>query len=197
MIVATDRISAFDVVMNEPVPGKGVVLSALTRFWLRRCRPATRTTWNTSSAASARPAGLRKAHRHACRSPWSSRRPMFCRSSASSAGIWSAAAGRSINRAAQRGSLAAGPGVAEKPPEPIFTPSTKRRRPRRADLSSSKPANARHFMLNAARLGPDRAYETARQRADIYRRPRPRRVAGSSSPTRSSNLSGRERVAIG
>ena len=34
MIVTTDRISAFDVVMREPVPGKGVVLTELTRFWL-------------------------------------------------------------------------------------------------------------------------------------------------------------------
>lgn len=34
MIVATDRISAFDVVMREPVPDKGAVLTQLTRFWL-------------------------------------------------------------------------------------------------------------------------------------------------------------------
>ena len=42
MIVATDRISAFDVVMSEPVPHKGVVLTELTRFWLETlpaCRP--------------------------------------------------------------------------------------------------------------------------------------------------------------
>ncbi len=42
MIVASDRISAFDVVMDEPVPGKGVLLTALTRFWLARlpaCSP--------------------------------------------------------------------------------------------------------------------------------------------------------------
>jgi phosphoribosylaminoimidazole-succinocarboxamide synthase len=36
VIVATDRISAFDVVMNEPIPEKGVVLTALTKFWTRR-----------------------------------------------------------------------------------------------------------------------------------------------------------------
>ncbi len=35
MIVASDRISAFDVVMDQPVPGKGVVLTELTRFWLQ------------------------------------------------------------------------------------------------------------------------------------------------------------------
>ena len=42
MIVATDRISAYDVVMNEPVPGKGVVLTRMSQFWLetlRACQP--------------------------------------------------------------------------------------------------------------------------------------------------------------
>ncbi len=34
MIVASDRISAYDVVMNEPIAGKGVVLTQLTRYWL-------------------------------------------------------------------------------------------------------------------------------------------------------------------
>jgi len=35
LMVASDRISAFDVVMAEPVPNKGRVLTALTDFWLR------------------------------------------------------------------------------------------------------------------------------------------------------------------
>lgn len=42
LIVASDRISAFDVVMNEPVPGKGVVLTRLSEYWLRHlpdCAP--------------------------------------------------------------------------------------------------------------------------------------------------------------
>ena len=34
LIVATDRISAFDVVMNQPIPSKGAVLTAVTRWWL-------------------------------------------------------------------------------------------------------------------------------------------------------------------
>jgi len=34
LMVASDRISAFDVVMAEPVPGKGRVLTAMTAFWL-------------------------------------------------------------------------------------------------------------------------------------------------------------------
>lgn len=36
LIVASDRISAFDVILDDPVPGKGAVLTALTEFWLRR-----------------------------------------------------------------------------------------------------------------------------------------------------------------
>ncbi|NKC16842.1 MAG: phosphoribosylaminoimidazolesuccinocarboxamide synthase [Gammaproteobacteria bacterium] len=36
LIVATDRISAFDVVLPQPIPGKGVVLTRLTRFWLNQ-----------------------------------------------------------------------------------------------------------------------------------------------------------------
>ncbi len=36
LIVATDRISAFDVVLEPGVPGKGVVLNQLSNFWFRR-----------------------------------------------------------------------------------------------------------------------------------------------------------------
>jgi phosphoribosylaminoimidazole-succinocarboxamide synthase len=34
LIVATDRISAFDVVMPTPIPGKGALLTELSAFWL-------------------------------------------------------------------------------------------------------------------------------------------------------------------
>ncbi len=34
LMVASDRLSAFDVVMNEPIPDKGRVLTGLTQFWL-------------------------------------------------------------------------------------------------------------------------------------------------------------------
>lgn len=33
LIVTTDRLSAFDVVMNEPIPGKGRVLNQMSNFW--------------------------------------------------------------------------------------------------------------------------------------------------------------------
>ena len=38
LIVTTDRLSAFDVVLPDPIPGKGEVLTRLSRFWFDRLR---------------------------------------------------------------------------------------------------------------------------------------------------------------
>lgn len=36
LIVTTDRMSAFDVIMSEPVPYKGVILNKITLFWMEK-----------------------------------------------------------------------------------------------------------------------------------------------------------------
>lgn len=36
LIVTTDRMSAFDVILEDPIPNKGVVLNQLTLFWMKR-----------------------------------------------------------------------------------------------------------------------------------------------------------------
>ena len=36
LIVTTDRLSAFDVVLPDPIPGKGRVLNEISRFWFAR-----------------------------------------------------------------------------------------------------------------------------------------------------------------
>src|SRR5512142_1621049 len=41
LIVATDRLSAFDVVMSEPIPWKGEVLTQATAWWLPRLADVT------------------------------------------------------------------------------------------------------------------------------------------------------------
>ena len=38
LIVTTDRLSAFDVVLPDPIPGKGSVLTRISRFWFDRTR---------------------------------------------------------------------------------------------------------------------------------------------------------------
>ncbi len=38
LIVTTDRLSAFDVVLPDPIPGKGQVLTRISNFWFERTR---------------------------------------------------------------------------------------------------------------------------------------------------------------
>ena len=39
LMVATDRISAFDVVMPNPIPDKGKILTQISLFWFAQMRP--------------------------------------------------------------------------------------------------------------------------------------------------------------
>ena len=43
LMVATDRISAFDVVFGEPIPDKGRVLTAMTVWWSDYLAPSAQT----------------------------------------------------------------------------------------------------------------------------------------------------------
>ena len=36
LIVTTDRLSAFDVVLPDPIPGKGRVLTSVSKFWFAK-----------------------------------------------------------------------------------------------------------------------------------------------------------------
>ena len=38
LFIASDRVSAFDVILPTPIPGKGVVLTQLSRFWFEQTR---------------------------------------------------------------------------------------------------------------------------------------------------------------
>jgi len=39
LIVASDRMSAFDVVMDDPIPDKGKILTTISLFWFKRLEP--------------------------------------------------------------------------------------------------------------------------------------------------------------
>ena len=39
LMVASDRISAFDVVMTEPIPDKGIILTQISLFWFELMKP--------------------------------------------------------------------------------------------------------------------------------------------------------------
>ena len=48
LFVATDRISAFDVILPNPIPEKGRVLTALSEFWFGRTRHIVENHFITS-----------------------------------------------------------------------------------------------------------------------------------------------------
>jgi phosphoribosylaminoimidazole-succinocarboxamide synthase len=39
LIVATDRLSAFDVILPTPIPNKGIILTTISNFWFQFTRP--------------------------------------------------------------------------------------------------------------------------------------------------------------
>ena len=61
LIVTTDRISAFDVVLSDPVPGKGAVLTALSNFWFARMQAVIRNHLSTLSLTDVLPNAAERA----------------------------------------------------------------------------------------------------------------------------------------
>ena len=61
LIVTTDRISAFDVVLSDPVPGKGAVLTALSNFWFARLHGVIRNHLSTMRLADVLPDAAERA----------------------------------------------------------------------------------------------------------------------------------------
>ncbi len=50
LLVASDRVSAFDVVLREPVPNKGAVLTQLSAFWFQRLAAVISSHFLTADA---------------------------------------------------------------------------------------------------------------------------------------------------
>jgi phosphoribosylaminoimidazole-succinocarboxamide synthase len=50
--VATDRVSAYDVVLDEGIPGKGRVLTQISRFWFEKLKPLVPNHYVTTDTAS-------------------------------------------------------------------------------------------------------------------------------------------------
>lgn len=36
LMVASDRLSAFDVILDDPIPGKGEILTQISNFWFKQ-----------------------------------------------------------------------------------------------------------------------------------------------------------------
>jgi len=58
LMVATDRLSAFDVVLPDPIPGKGEMLCQISNFWFDRTRHLIDNHLTGIDVASVLPAGV-------------------------------------------------------------------------------------------------------------------------------------------
>ncbi|HET8942195.1 MAG TPA: phosphoribosylaminoimidazolesuccinocarboxamide synthase [Rudaea sp.] len=58
LIVATDRLSAFDVVLPDPIPGKGEMLCQISNFWFDRTAPLMRNHTTGKNVADVLPANV-------------------------------------------------------------------------------------------------------------------------------------------
>ena len=128
LLVATDRISAFDVVMPTPIPGKGQILTTISAGWFGLIRRANLVGDHVISLDVPLVNGIERAQRTALEG-----RTMVCRAAQvvpieCVARGYLAGSGWSEYCAAQRVcgvSLPRGLRQCERLPEPIFTPATK------------------------------------------------------------------------
>ena len=58
LMVASDRLSAFDVVLPDPIPGKGEMLCQISNFWFDKTAHLIPNHLTHESVASVLPAGV-------------------------------------------------------------------------------------------------------------------------------------------
>ena len=126
VIVVTDRISAFDVVFDELIPDKGIVLNSISAFWFDHLR-SVMPNHVISTNPAVYPAGLsRYAEELAGRSMWVRKAQMLpaeciVRGYLEGSALKEYKATGSVSGIA----LPAGLRQGDRLPQPLFTPSTK------------------------------------------------------------------------
>ena len=161
LIVTSDRLSAFDVVMDEPIPGKGQVLNAMANFWfewLKDVVPNHLTGIDPESVVE--PDEIEQVRGRAVVAKRLSPIPIeaVVRGYLAGSGWKEYQAGGAICGIA----LPAGLANAERLPEPIFTPATK------ADLGAHDQNIS--FDQTVARIGAPLAEQLRAVSLELYRR---------------------------
>jgi phosphoribosylaminoimidazole-succinocarboxamide synthase len=124
LMVASDRLSAFDVVMNEPVPDKGRVLTAMSAFWFEQLHDVAPSHLISTDSAD---------FPEAARGPEFAGRSMLCRVAdmlpieCIVRGYLAGSAWKEYLATGATHGLQLPSGLRESSqlPEPVFTPSTK------------------------------------------------------------------------
>ena len=125
LMVATDRLSAFDVVLPDPIPGKGEMLCQISNFWFEKTAHLLPNHLTGIDVASVLPEGVDPAA-YVRRSVVTKRlKPVPVEAIARGYLIGSGWKDYQRTGAVSGITLPAGLRQAEQLPEPIFTPSTK------------------------------------------------------------------------
>ena len=125
LMVATDRLSAFDVVLPDPIPGKGEMLCQISNFWFAKTASLMPNHLTGIDVASVLPAGVDPAL-YAKRAVVTKKlRPVPVEAIAR--GYLIGSGWKDYQRTGRVSGIALPDGLrqAEPLPEPIFTPSTK------------------------------------------------------------------------
>jgi phosphoribosylaminoimidazole-succinocarboxamide synthase len=125
LIVATDRLSAFDVVLPDPIPGKGEMLTQISNFWFERSAHLLPNHLSSTPLATVLPAGADAALYR--RRSVVAQRLRALPVEAIARGYLIGSGWKDYQRDGRVCGIALPPGLrlAERLPEPIFTPSTK------------------------------------------------------------------------
>jgi phosphoribosylaminoimidazole-succinocarboxamide synthase len=125
LIVASDRLSAFDVILPDPIPGKGEMLTQISNFWFAQTAALVPNHLTGTSVSDVLPAGAdRKLY---ARRSVVARRLRAVPVEAIVRGYLIGSGWKDYQRDGKVCGIALPAGLrqAEQLPEPIFTPSTK------------------------------------------------------------------------
>jgi phosphoribosylaminoimidazole-succinocarboxamide synthase len=154
ILVASDRVSVYDVVLPTPIPGKGRILTALSLWWFGKLAGVVPNHVLSATDVPAEFAG------RAIRCRRLEMVPVECvaRGYLAGLGLESYRAGGTIS------GIALPPGLAEgsRLPEPVFTPTTK--------APPGQHDEPMTFAEVAAALGADAASDLQRLTLEVYRR---------------------------
>ncbi|HET7656537.1 MAG TPA: phosphoribosylaminoimidazolesuccinocarboxamide synthase, partial [Luteimonas sp.] len=125
LMVATDRLSAFDVVLPDPIPGKGEMLCQISNFWFARTAHIIRNHLTGIEVASVLPPGVDPSLYE--KRAVVARRLKPVPVEAIARGYLIGSGWKDYQRTGRVSGIALPDGLrqAEQLPQPIFTPSTK------------------------------------------------------------------------
>ena len=169
LLVASDRVSAFDVVMAEPVPGKGRVLTQITAWWL-----GTHLKEVPHHVVSVRTGEIRDAvpALAGCEAEWAGRATLVRRAAPLPVecvvrGYLSGSAWKEYRESGTLAGEPLPPGLAESDPlvPAIFSPATKAKEGHDENITFER-------MTEILGPGAELAAELRRRSLDIYERGR-------------------------